>query len=95
MSAELFVYRDDAAPRRSLTELCRDLAATGVRCRIEEYPEGPWLVLESSDTDMSLSADPDGTVSSAMVQFNDSPADLDLLLAAFERLGWVVATEDE
>jgi hypothetical protein len=95
MSVEVFVYRGDNAPRRSLPDLQRDLATAGVRCRIEELEDGPWLVLDGHETDMSITLDPDGTVTSAMVQCLDPPAVLDPLFTAFGRLGWVVATEDE
>jgi hypothetical protein len=95
MSVEVFVYRGDNAPRRSLLDLQRDLATAGVRCRIEELEDGPWLVLDGHETDMSITLDPDGTATSAMVQCLDSPAVLDPLFTAFGRLGWVVATEDE
>ena len=95
MPADVFVYRGDNTPRRSLPELQGDLAAAAVRCHIEELDDGPWLVLDGHETDMSITLDPDGTATSAMVQCLDSPAVLDPLFTAFGRLGWVVATEDE
>ena len=95
MSAEVFIYRGDDARRRSLTELQGELAAAKVLCRIDMREDGPWLVLEGHATDMSITVDPDGTATSAMVQCMDSPAVLDRLFAAFESLGWIVAVEDE
>lgn len=95
MSVEVFVYRDDDAPRRSLPELQTDLAAAGVRCRIEELEDGPWLVLDGHETDMSVTVDRDGTATSVMIQCMDSATVLDPLFTAFARLGWVVVAEDE
>lgn len=95
MPVEVFVYRGDNAPPRSLLELQRDLATAGVRCRIEELEDGPWLMLEEHETDMSIALDPHGMATSALVQCLDSPAALDPLFSAFERLGWLVADEDE
>lgn len=48
MSVEVFVYRGDDAPRRSLAQLQSDLAVAGVRCRVEELEDGPWLVLDGT-----------------------------------------------
>lgn len=95
MPVEVFVYRGDDAARRSLPELQADLAAAGVRCRIEELEDGPWLILDGYKTDMSVDLDRDGTATSVMIQRMDSATVLDPLFRAFERLGWVVVAEDE
>lgn len=95
MPVEVFVYRGDDAARRSLPELQADLAGAGVRCRIEEFEDGPWLILDGYETDMSVTLDRDGTASSVMIQCMDSPTVLDPLLTALQRLGWIVDVEDE
>ena len=95
MSVEVFIYSKEAAPRRSLPELQAELAAAGVRCQIEHLDDGPWLVLEGHETDMSITVDADGTATSAMVQCMDSPDVLDRLFQAFERLQWAVTGEDQ
>ncbi len=94
MSVEVFVYRGDDAPRRSLTQVQADLSDAGIRCRLEQLDDGPWLVLDGNESDMSITVDPDGTATSALVQCRDSPSVLDRLFAAFERLGWVIAAEE-
>jgi hypothetical protein len=95
MPAEVFVYRGDDAPRRSLPELQRELATAGIPCRIEALEDGPWLVLDGHETDMSITVDADGTATGAVVQCLDSPAVLESLFTAFERIGWVAAADDE
>jgi hypothetical protein len=90
----MFVYLRDDAPRRTLDQVQAELTAQGVACRVEHLADGPWLVLDGDRTDMSVTVDPDGTATSAMVQLgDDSPATLDRLFAAFNRLGWEVADE--
>ena len=101
MSAEVFVNAGEAAPRRTLAELRAALAQAGAPCTAEELADGPWLVLDGppvrgQQTDMSLTVDPDGAVTSAMVQIGDEgPEALDRLFAAFQQLGWEVSTEDD
>lgn len=95
MSAEVFVYRDDNSARLTLDQLQSELDRIGVSCSIEQLPDGPWLVLNGCDTDMSITVDAVGTATSAMVQCNDPQDVLDRLFAAFEKLGWVVANDEE
>jgi hypothetical protein len=100
MSAEVFVYLGEGAPRRTLAELQAELARMGVPCTVEELADGPWLVLvgPSADvhrTDMSITLDSGGVATSAMVQVGDEPSEvLDRLLAAFVRLGWEVPDDE-
>lgn len=95
MSLEVFIYRDDTALRRTLPELQQELGRAGVVCRIEELDDGPWLVLEGHQTDMSITVDADGTAASAMVQCQDSASVTGKLLNAFEQLGWIVCGDEE
>jgi|GEM_PF-6264336 len=94
MSVEVFVHLGDGAPRRTVAELQADLARLGALFTVEGLAGSPWLVLagptaDGHPTDMSVTVDPDGVATSAMVQVGSEPPEvLDRLLAAFVRLGW-------
>lgn len=89
----MFIFRNDNLHLHSLSELQSLLQSNGVNCSIEEYDLGPWLVLEGEGerTDMSMTVDQDGTVSSAMIQFGDDPTDhISKMLEVFRQIGWNV-----
>ncbi len=89
----MFIFRNDNGHLYSLTELQSLLQSNGVNCLIEEYELGPWLVLEGQGerTDLSMTVDQDGTVSSAMIQFGDDSSEhITKMLEVFRQIGWNV-----
>lgn len=89
---DVFIYRPDDAPKRSLGQLQAAFVAEGIKCRVEHLDDGPWFVLDGDRIDMSVTVEDDGNASSVMVQIGDGPPDeLDRLFSAFTRLGWEVA----
>jgi hypothetical protein len=89
---EIFACRGEQADTRSLEELCVLLSKRlGVACRVE-LSDGPWIVLDGFQTDMSITVDGSGNATSAMVQvgLDDDPGIVDRLCRALEELGWEI-----